>query len=59
MSGKGSGRRPGAGYEANHERLFGKHERQQYVPPPLPDESSHIAGPAAGGHDEEKDPCAT
>lgn len=36
MSGKGSGRRPGEGYEDNHEAIFGKRERRQYVPPTLP-----------------------
>jgi hypothetical protein len=23
-------------FDTNHERIFGKRERQQYVPPPLP-----------------------
>lgn len=38
MAGKGSGRRPGEGYEDNHARIFGERKRQPYVPPPLPKE---------------------
>jgi hypothetical protein len=40
MSGKGDTPRPFdvpyEQYEANHEAIFGKRERRQYVPPPLP-----------------------
>lgn len=38
MGVKGSWQRPGKGYEENHEAIFGKRERRQYVPPPLPGE---------------------
>lgn len=56
--GKGSGRRPGDGFEANHERIFGKRERQQWTPPPLPDQTQ-IPVPRVGGDDNEiKDEAA-
>lgn len=35
MSGKGSGRRPGEGYEDAHARIFGEKKRERYVPPPI------------------------
>lgn len=35
MSGKGSGRRPGEGYEEAHARIFGEKKRERYVPPPI------------------------
>lgn len=40
MSGKGSAPRPYSvpreQFDANHEAIFGKRERKQWVPPPLP-----------------------
>lgn len=43
-AGKGSAPRPFSvprdQYERAHESIFGKRERQQYVPPPRPGESS-------------------
>lgn len=38
MSGKGSGRRPGEGYQDNFSRIFGEKKKQPYVPPELPKE---------------------
>lgn len=36
MSGKGSGRRPGEGYQDNFSRIFGERKKERYVPPPVP-----------------------
>lgn len=38
MSGKGSGRRPGEGYQEAFDRIFGEKKREPYVPP-LPKET--------------------
>lgn len=35
MSGKGSGRRPGEGYQEAFDRIFGEKKRQQWTPPPI------------------------
>lgn len=41
MSGKGSNRRPGEGYEDNHGRIFGERPKKaRYVPPALPVDSA-------------------
>lgn len=44
MSGKGSAPRPFSvpqdEFGARHEAIFGKRERRQYVPPPLPGKNS-------------------
>lgn len=51
MSGKGSAPRPFSvpreQYDSQHELIFGKRERKQYVPPPLPEP------------DRQEPPCAT
>lgn len=38
MSGKGSDRRPGEGYQEAFDRIFGEKKRERYVPLPLPKE---------------------
>lgn len=49
-AGKGSGSRPmevpREVYESNHDRIFGKRERKQYVPPPLPEQPKEPPCPA-------------
>lgn len=35
MSGKGSGRRPGEGYQESFSRIFGEKKRERYIPPPI------------------------
>lgn len=48
MSGKGHMPRPflvpREQYEADHERIFGKRERKQWVPPPQPKENDQQKG---------------